>query len=337
MVKRPLEDTEPCVQQLFQGLYRETDMGSQDLAGVGFCVFHASSYQLAFYFMKNKLNIVSVILVAIILIPQITFASWWNPFSWSIFHKKEVPAPQVQVTDTKPAPDQTVQIQELQKQIDDLKNQQPKTTTPAPKVTAPVKKSIPTQENIVMCNGQQIKDTCPSLGKKFFCSPDNASGCYTQSELDNIRVCNGKSYNISNCSVENPFYFPAIGEASCGQPSPTSSQPSAYDILNQQLKDQANAKQEAEDKIHNSPECVSAKKAYDSIQKQLDDNLARMEEADAGSQESSELASKGADLAIKSTPLMNKYYQACEPDAYYSTPPHPTTICNFIGNTVYCN
>ena len=33
--------------------------------------------------MKNKLKIVSVILFAFVLIPQIVFASWWNPFSWN--------------------------------------------------------------------------------------------------------------------------------------------------------------------------------------------------------------------------------------------------------------
>lgn len=50
MVKRPNEDTEPRVQRLFVGLYLETDIGSQDLAGVGFCVYtHASNYQLVFY------------------------------------------------------------------------------------------------------------------------------------------------------------------------------------------------------------------------------------------------------------------------------------------------
>jgi hypothetical protein len=38
MIQRPLEDTEPRVQQLFQGPYQETGMGSQDLAGAGFSV-----------------------------------------------------------------------------------------------------------------------------------------------------------------------------------------------------------------------------------------------------------------------------------------------------------
>lgn len=32
--------------------------------------------------MKNKIKIVSIILVSIVLIPQIALASWWNPVSW---------------------------------------------------------------------------------------------------------------------------------------------------------------------------------------------------------------------------------------------------------------
>jgi len=42
--KRPIEDTEPRVQQLFDGLYPERDIGSQDLAGAGLCVVMNSLY-----------------------------------------------------------------------------------------------------------------------------------------------------------------------------------------------------------------------------------------------------------------------------------------------------
>ena len=38
MAQSPDEDTEPLVQQLFIGPYRETDMGSQGLASGGLCV-----------------------------------------------------------------------------------------------------------------------------------------------------------------------------------------------------------------------------------------------------------------------------------------------------------
>jgi len=37
MVEKPIQDTEPRVQQLLYGSYWETNMWSQDLAGVGLC------------------------------------------------------------------------------------------------------------------------------------------------------------------------------------------------------------------------------------------------------------------------------------------------------------
>lgn len=39
--------------------------------------------------MNKYKYIVSVFLATIIIAPTITFASWWNPFSWSIFHKND--------------------------------------------------------------------------------------------------------------------------------------------------------------------------------------------------------------------------------------------------------
>jgi len=39
MVENPNEDTEPHVQRLFVGSYRETGMGTQVLASVGLSVF----------------------------------------------------------------------------------------------------------------------------------------------------------------------------------------------------------------------------------------------------------------------------------------------------------
>jgi hypothetical protein len=38
MIQSPMNDTEPRVQQLIHGLYWETDIGSQGLAGAGFSV-----------------------------------------------------------------------------------------------------------------------------------------------------------------------------------------------------------------------------------------------------------------------------------------------------------
>ena len=50
MAQRPLEDTEPRVQRLFQGPYRETGMGPQGLASAGLCVFINN------YLLKSKMT-----------------------------------------------------------------------------------------------------------------------------------------------------------------------------------------------------------------------------------------------------------------------------------------
>lgn len=49
MVLKPNEDTEPHVQRLFVGSYRETGMGSQDPAGVGLCVLRPATHARSFF------------------------------------------------------------------------------------------------------------------------------------------------------------------------------------------------------------------------------------------------------------------------------------------------
>lgn len=49
MVENPDEDTEPHVQRLFIGSYRETGMWSQDLASVGFSVPALATYWVAIF------------------------------------------------------------------------------------------------------------------------------------------------------------------------------------------------------------------------------------------------------------------------------------------------
>ncbi len=59
MVEKPMEDTEPRVQRLFHGSYRETGMGPQGLAGAGLSVymgFHASHYQTQWLMWNTKPN-----------------------------------------------------------------------------------------------------------------------------------------------------------------------------------------------------------------------------------------------------------------------------------------
>jgi len=124
--------------------------------------------------MKNfKYILVSFFIIAT-LIPQLALASWWNPFSWNIFKKKEI-TPQVQV-DVQKTPEE--KISELQKQLDELKNQQPvsgSVTTPSqieitkPTTSTKIKtediKPIATKSTIVNLTPPpvQIIDVCLNI------------------------------------------------------------------------------------------------------------------------------------------------------------------------------
>lgn len=64
-----MEDTEPHVQRLFHGSYRETGMGPQGLAGVGFCVSKTLSpaiEKLVFYFIHMTYIFLLTLLSSII-------------------------------------------------------------------------------------------------------------------------------------------------------------------------------------------------------------------------------------------------------------------------------
>jgi len=49
MAQKPIADTEPRVQQLSDGLYRETGIGPQGLAGTGLCGLNLYNYDQLFF------------------------------------------------------------------------------------------------------------------------------------------------------------------------------------------------------------------------------------------------------------------------------------------------
>ena len=86
----------------------------------------------------------------ILIIPSIALASWWNPFSWGIFHKTQTPIV-TPTTNTEPAKTPEEKISDLQKQLDDLKKQQPATTTTP---TVKNKKTVPVINNSAIIHTQ---------------------------------------------------------------------------------------------------------------------------------------------------------------------------------------
>jgi len=81
---------------------------------------------------------ISVLFLLTFIIPSIAFASWWNPFTWKVFHKKEI-TPNVQVEIQK-TPEE--KISELQKQLDGLNNQKITSSTTTQTPEKPVQKKL---------------------------------------------------------------------------------------------------------------------------------------------------------------------------------------------------
>lgn len=100
------------------------------------------------------MNRLVLLLVLVVLIPQVAFASWWNPFSWNIFLR--IFSPKTEVirveTSTENVAGTTGEISEIEKlkaEVEELKKQQTSNgqkTTPATQTST--KQNIPTTTSI---------------------------------------------------------------------------------------------------------------------------------------------------------------------------------------------
>src|SRR3989344_2341906 len=86
--------------------------------------------------MKNQKQFLIGVIALAILIPQITFAAWWNPFSWKIFNRPQQSVPVVEVP-----------IEKVKKEIEVLKQkigQYNQATVTVPNIVPVVVKPTPT-------------------------------------------------------------------------------------------------------------------------------------------------------------------------------------------------
>lgn len=67
---------------------------------------------------------IPILLLAVLIVPSVVLASWWNPFSWKIFHKKVSQAPVTANLNNGGTVDPNEEIAKLQNRIDELKRQQ---------------------------------------------------------------------------------------------------------------------------------------------------------------------------------------------------------------------
>lgn len=47
--------------------------------------------------MNKRFSTLVILTIVVVFIPQVVFASWWNPLTWNVFSRLKKPAPQVQV------------------------------------------------------------------------------------------------------------------------------------------------------------------------------------------------------------------------------------------------
>lgn len=154
-----------------------------------------------------------VLFLLIMIIPSIALASWWNPFSWKIFHKKEIVVPTLTI---QPTSVNTEEIQQLKKEIEELKNQV--SPTKEASITPTIKKIAPTG-NIPISKGVDTattssKDFCPNIIGIQSKVPDNMfiygtyNECLTAEEVNIIaeKISEAKNKEIESQKSPDPVF-----------------------------------------------------------------------------------------------------------------------------------
>lgn len=69
---------------------------------------------------------ITVLLIAVFIVPSVAFASWWNPLSWKFFHflNKKEPVKNEQSLNNEATNNPTEEIQALEKKLAELKKEQ---------------------------------------------------------------------------------------------------------------------------------------------------------------------------------------------------------------------
>lgn len=67
-------------------------------------------------------QILTAIVVGVLVIPQLSLAAWWNPFTWKIFNRSQKAPAAVVATITAPISNQSIEIEKLKKEIETLRN-----------------------------------------------------------------------------------------------------------------------------------------------------------------------------------------------------------------------
>ncbi len=155
--------------------------------------------------MKKYLQL---LLLTILIVPSVTFASWWNPFTWSIFHWRQTLPPVVQQVPTSTTTENVqtdnteTEISSLKKEIEDLKakDNQPRPATP---IVKSIVKNTPT-------TAPKVVETPKIIPVIVSTAPANpASQCLsTKKDWD---IFAKALTNLNMTSVVNSYYDLSFG------------------------------------------------------------------------------------------------------------------------------
>lgn len=122
--------------------------------------------------MKSIHKTLLLVLVGLLIVPQVTFAAWWNPFTWNIFNRAKAPQVEVQKVN------QPSEIEKLRNEVEELKKKtNTSLVTPPKSPTAPSGVSKPTTQPIIpsvkLSNSQIIAKVKPAT---VYIATDSGSG-----------------------------------------------------------------------------------------------------------------------------------------------------------------
>lgn len=148
--------------------------------------------------MKDKIILpVAIFTVSLLIVPHITFASWWNPFTWKSIKKSEIKNEQVIIAT--PTPDN--RIARMEKATTTEKIEQKKEETKKPKMEPKKNESGQSKsEEIEKENKKEFFKDCASIKNK-----DSKDNCYI--ELARLKkdpsICNMLSGNTGKRNGKN--------------------------------------------------------------------------------------------------------------------------------------
>ena len=138
--------------------------------------------------MKNYQKLFTVMVLGMLIIPQVTFAAWWNPTSWGIFSFLFHPQPQVETIIPVASSTNIATDVSSSTMVSNATTTATTTENLAPVVTVPVKKtakktvSVPpvqtpqqVQQTGTLCNGSYWKE-CP-VGQNLICPANGNAYC----------------------------------------------------------------------------------------------------------------------------------------------------------------